>query len=140
MTLHLFYRLPLRLTVVLCAALSGTAAHATTVDDLLARYRSQGAQSFSTERAQQQWTQEILDPKTQESRSCITCHGRDLKKSGKHATTGKIIEPMAPSVNSQRLTDAKHIEKWFKRNCIWVLNRECTAQEKGDFLTFLQQQ
>lgn len=140
MTSRLFYRLPSRLTVMLCAALAGTAAHATAVDDLLAQYRSQGAQSFSADRAQQQWIQEFRDPKTHEARSCTTCHGKDFKKSGKHATTGKIIEPMAPSVNRERLTDAKHIEKWFKRNCTWVLDRECTAQEKGDYLTFLQQQ
>jgi hypothetical protein len=47
---------------------------------------------------------------------------------------------MAPSVNPQRLTDARKIEKWFKRNCEWTWGRACTIQEKGDILRFLQQQ
>jgi hypothetical protein len=47
---------------------------------------------------------------------------------------------MAPSVNSERLTDPKFIEKWFRRNCIQTLGRECTPQEKGDVLTYLRAQ
>ena len=31
----------------------------------------------------------------------------------------------------------KKIEKWFKRNCKEAWGRECTAQEKADFLTYL---
>lgn len=44
---------------------------------------------------------------------------------------------MKPAVNPERLVDAKKIEKWFLRNCKWTFGRECTAQEKGDFLTFI---
>ncbi|MEA3244387.1 MAG: DUF1924 domain-containing protein, partial [Pseudomonadota bacterium] len=33
--------------------------------------------------------------------------------------------------------DGKKIEKWFKRNCKWTLGRECTAQEKADFLAYI---
>jgi len=29
------------------------------------------------------------------------------------------------------------VAKWFRRNCKTVLGRECTAQEKGDILTYL---
>ena len=54
--------------------------------------------------------------------------------------TGKVIDPMAPSVNPKRFTDAKEIEKWFKRNCTWTVGRECTPQEKGDFLSYLRTQ
>jgi hypothetical protein len=54
--------------------------------------------------------------------------------------TGKRIEPMAVSVNPQRLGDMAKIEKWFRRNCKWTLGRACTAQEKGDLLSFLRQQ
>jgi hypothetical protein len=57
---------------------------------------------------------------------------------GKHAKTGKAIEPMAPSVNPKRLSDEKQIRKWFSRNCKWTLGRECTAQEQGDVLLYLQ--
>ncbi|TBR21868.1 MAG: DUF1924 domain-containing protein, partial [Candidatus Nitrosotenuis sp.] len=33
--------------------------------------------------------------------------------------------------------DPKFVEKWFKRNCKETLERECTPQEKGDFLAYL---
>ena len=69
--------------------------------------------------------------------TCGTCHGDDLSKVGKHYKTGKTIEPMAPSVNPERFTDVKKIEKWFRRNCNDAWGRECTAQEKGDVLKFL---
>jgi hypothetical protein len=48
-----------------------------------------------------------------------------------------VIEAMAPSVNPQRLTDAAKVEKWFGRNCKDVLERNCTAQEKGDYIQYL---
>jgi Domain of unknown function (DUF1924) len=50
---------------------------------------------------------------------------------------GKVVEPLAPSANPDRLTDRRDVEKWFKRNCKQVLGRECTAVEKGHFITFL---
>jgi len=52
--------------------------------------------------------------------------------------TAKRIEPMAPSVNPERLTDPAKIEKWFGRNCEWTIGRDCTTQEKADFLAFIQ--
>ena len=69
--------------------------------------------------------------------SCSICHTDDPTAMGKHAVTKKVIEPMAPSANSARFTNAAKVEKWFKRNCKDVLKRECTAQEKGDVLTYL---
>jgi len=51
-----------------------------------------------------------------------------------------VIDPMALSVNPERYTDPDKIEKWFLRNCKWTLGRECTAQEKGDVLTYLGSQ
>jgi hypothetical protein len=44
---------------------------------------------------------------------------------------------MAPAVNGVRFTRTGKVEKWFKRNCNDVLGRTCTAQEKGDVLTYL---
>ena len=44
---------------------------------------------------------------------------------------------MAVSVTPERFTDAAKVEKWFGRNCNTVLGRECTALEKGDFITYL---
>lgn len=84
------------------------------------------------------WTAEHNPPDAKEPRSCATCHTADLTKPGKQANTGKPIEPMAVSVNPQRLTDPAKVEKWFGRNCRWTLGRECTAQEKADFLAYIQ--
>lgn len=69
--------------------------------------------------------------------ACATCHGDSPKGHGKHAKTGKDIQPLAPAVNSERFSDAAKVEKWFKRNCGDVLNRPCTAQEKGDFMAYV---
>lgn len=69
--------------------------------------------------------------------SCSSCHTENPAASGKHAKTGKVIEPIAPSANAKRFTNPKKVEKWFKRNCNDVLDRVCTAQEKGDVLAYL---
>lgn len=69
--------------------------------------------------------------------SCASCHGNDPTATGKHAKTGKAIQPLAPSANPRRFTDPAKVEKWFRRNCKDVLGRVCTAQEKGDVLTYL---
>ena len=115
-----------------------TAAHANAVDALLKRYQSEGARNFDAATAERQWVQAVVDRKTGEERRCSSCHTENLKSSGKHATTGKVIDPLAPSVNPKRLTDVEHIEKWFTRNCKWTLGRECTSQEKGNFLVMIR--
>ncbi len=69
--------------------------------------------------------------------SCSTCHTENPTVTGKHTVTQKPIEPMAPSANPERFTNAAKVEKWFKRNCKDVMKRECTAEEKGDVLTYL---
>ncbi|MBB1126148.1 DUF1924 domain-containing protein [Thiospirillum jenense] len=74
------------------------------------------------------------------ARSCTSCHGHDLTQSGRHIKTGKVIEPLAPSVNPQRLTDPAKIEKWLTRNCNWTLGRECTATEKADLISYIKTQ
>lgn len=68
--------------------------------------------------------------------SCTTCHRSDPRSTGQ-TPAGKAIEPMAVSVNANRYTDPAKVEKWFKRNCTEVLGRECTPQEKGDWLSFV---
>lgn len=69
--------------------------------------------------------------------SCATCHTRDATKQGQ-SPAGKVIEPLAPSANPERFTDAAKADKWFDRNCKQVLGRTCTAQERGDFITWLE--
>lgn len=69
--------------------------------------------------------------------SCASCHSDNPSTLGKHAKTGKVIQPLAPSGDAERFTDTKKVEKWFKRNCNDVLDRVCTPQEKGDILSYL---
>lgn len=68
--------------------------------------------------------------------SCTTCHSKDPTKGGR-ARTGKPIDPLAPTANPERFTDTKFVEKWFGRNCNSVLGRDCSAQEKADFIAWL---
>lgn len=68
--------------------------------------------------------------------SCSTCHTTDPRQIGR-TRANKDIEPLDPAVNSRRFTDPAHVEKWFRRNCDDVLQRPCTAQEKGDFMTYI---
>jgi len=70
--------------------------------------------------------------------SCASCHTDNPKQAGR-TRVGKRIEPLAPVVNPERFTDAAKVEKWFRRNCMDVLQRECSAQEKGDFIAWLNQ-
>lgn len=69
--------------------------------------------------------------------SCASCHTPDPRAAGKHARTGKRIEPLAPAANPQRFMDAAKVEKWFRRNCSDVFARECSAAEKADLVRHL---
>lgn len=69
--------------------------------------------------------------------SCASCHTENPATPGKHAKTGKVIQPFAPAANADRFTDPRKVAKWFKRNCNDVLDRVCSPQEKGDVLTYL---
>lgn len=71
--------------------------------------------------------------------SCTTCHGIDPRAAGR-SRTGKSIEPMAVSVTPSRYQDPAKVEKWFKRNCVEVIGRECTAGEKSDWLAYMSSQ
>jgi len=71
-----------------------------------------------------------------ETPSCTTCHTADPTKAGQ-TRAGKDVAPMAVSKTPDRFTDAEKVEKWFTRNCQSVIGRACTAQEKGDFITFM---
>ena len=101
---------------------------------LLQEYQQTSKRAFSAQEGKLLWIEVAND------RSCTTCHSTSVKKMGKHKRTGKIIQPMSPTVNSERLTDTKKIKKWLLRNCKWTFGRECTAQEKGNILLWLSQQ
>ncbi len=108
-------------------------------ESLQQSYQDTGAGPFSAEAGASAWQQEHPADKAPLTRSCSNCHGTDLSQPGKHAKTGKTIKPMSPSSNAERLTDSKKVEKWFRRNCRWTLGRECTPQEKGDFISYINQ-
>ena len=105
-------------------------------EDLLAQYAAAAKGSgFSAARGEALHTQSFSGGKP-DTPSCTTCHGKDTRGAGR-TLTGKAIEPIAVSVTPTRYTDPAKVEKWFKRNCTEVLGRECTPQEKGDWLTFV---
>jgi hypothetical protein len=117
-------------------ALDYTAFASPAIDAEFAKFKAEGANNFSADQGKLNWNNVVIS-KEGEKRACVTCHGTDPNKSGLHATTQKIIEPMSLSVNPERFADIKKMEKWFKRNCEWAWSRECTAQEKGDILKYL---
>ncbi len=115
-------------------------AKAAVVDELLSGYQAKSGGLFSADTGAMMWKKKFPDPSGGQDRGCSSCHGADLRQTGKHVKTGKIIEAMAPSANAKRLTDIKFIEKWFLRNCKWAWGRECTAGEKGHLLMYLKAQ
>jgi hypothetical protein len=69
--------------------------------------------------------------------SCASCHGAPPLDAGRHASTGKRIDPLAPAANPAAFTDSARVDKWLRRNCKDVLSRECSAAEKADVLAYL---
>lgn len=104
------------------------------VESLLHEYQQQGAKTFDTSEGKKLWYRD------NDGRSCSNCHADSPLVSGKHVKTGKVIKPMAVSVNPERFGKRRKIEKWFLRNCKWTLGRECTAQEKVNVLSWLNSQ
>lgn len=126
----------LRLVAVFTFLFTVSCLHATEISDaMIAELSTLAERPFSVQAGLATWTTEQAN-----GRSCLSCHGDSLYAVGRHQKTGKLIEPMAPSVNLERLTDKRKINKWFLRNCKWTYGRECTAQEKGDILLWLSQQ
>lgn len=124
----------------LALVLSSSTLAASAVDTLLSAYRQQGATNFSASHGKFLWNQTMRPRGASTDRSCASCHTSDIHHNGRHAVTGKLIKPLAPSVLSRRLTNIRKVRKWLRRNCQWTRGRECTPQEKGDLLTYLKDQ
>lgn len=118
-------------TILLLAPLS---AAAETPQQILAKYQQQ-AGSASAARGEKFFFAKVANSKG-ETVSCTTCHTDNPKAIGK-TRANKAIDPLAPVANRERFTDPAKVEKWFKRNCRDVLERECTVQEKADFVAFM---
>jgi hypothetical protein len=117
-----------------CLALLSTPVFAETPQQILTAYQQQ-AGSASAARGEQFFHAKVNQPNG-EVASCTGCHTDNPKATGK-TRAHKPIEPLAPIANRERLTDPAKVEKWFKRNCKDVLARECSVQEKADFVAFL---
>lgn len=100
-----------------------------------AKVQNPGIRSFNADEGKRLFFSERVHTKKGENRGCTSCHTKDLGKAGR-TKAGKRIEPLSPSVTKDRFTESKKIEKWFKRNCKWTLERQCTAEEKGNLMTF----
>lgn len=106
-------------------------AFSATPQELLNAYEAQSTKGIPT-RGEQFFT-----AKHGKEWSCNSCHELPPNHNSKHVVTGKVIKPLSPNSNPDRLSDHAKVEKWFKRNCHDVLGRECSAQEKADVLSWL---
>jgi hypothetical protein len=103
---------------------------------LEARSADPGFKGFSAESGKKLFHSSHMHSKKKESRSCTKCHTKDPSRDGR-TNVGKKIEPISPAVTPKRFTDPKKVKKWFRRNCKWVLERECTPEEKGNYITYM---
>ena len=124
-----------RLIPALCLALWPLAGQAGSAADQIAAYEGEAGGPADPAAGQAMFRAEHTGGKP-DTPSCLPCHGSDLTKEGR-LRTGKVIAPMAPSVQPDRYTDPEKVEKWFGRNCTSVLGRECTVAEKRDLLAWL---
>lgn len=153
----------LKRLLVLCLGLtSALAVQADLPQQLLDSYAEQARAAdaafagFSAERGQSFYHAAHAQPDG-DSYSCASCHHEDPRReqfahhdkipcrachfpaeafTERHKIRRQLL-PLAPIVNPARFNDAQRAETWFKRNCEFVLGRECTRQEKGDLLTWL---
>jgi hypothetical protein len=124
-----------RAAALACLALSlSLGAFANAIQDnygVLARQENPAFTGFSALAGRALYTTQV------ETLSCASCHTDSPMAEGYDIKTKWMIFPLAPSVNARRLTDAANVEKWFNINCTDVFKRNCTAQEKGDFMAYL---
>lgn len=69
--------------------------------------------------------------------SCASCHTDNPANAGKHSETGKPIQPLSPVVNTKRFSDLQRVEENFTKHCQDIIGRDCTPQEKGNYITYL---
>ena len=132
----------MRILTLFIVSLLSLNAHAATSQTLMNSYLAQAKQEnpqfkeFSASRGEQFYHAKRAHSSGKQI-SCATCHTDNPMSVGAHAKTRKEIQPLAPNANKERFSDAAKVEKWFKRNCQDVLERACTAQEKGDFIAYV---
>lgn len=127
---------PFAAFVITLAATVAAPVSAGPREDLLAQYAAAAKSAgFSAARGETLHTKNFAGGKPNMP-ACTSCHGKDTHGPGR-TTAGKTIDAMAVSITPSRYTDSAKVEKWFRRNCNDVLGRDCTPQEKGDWLTYM---
>lgn len=123
---------------ILLAAFGAASLMAATpeFDAYMQQLQNSAAEPFSAVRGETLFTTAQIGKKG-EKIACTSCHSANLAQSGQNAVTGKMIDPLAPRANPARLSSVKEVQKWLRRNFKDVYNREGTAQEKGDVLTYI---
>ena len=104
-------------------------------EDIIAGFMAEGAGPGNAANGAAMYTKNYASGKP-DTPKCTTCHGATPQQGGQ-TRTGKAIDPMAVSRAPARFTDKKKVDKWFRRNCKGVIGRECTAQEKVDWIVYL---
>lgn len=121
-------------------ALFASSARAETPGQMLAAYRAEASQLSPGFQPSGQRGGEFFARRfniSEKMPACTACHTDTPAQAGRHAVTGKPIQPLAPSANGERFTDPAKVEKWFRRNCKEVVGRECGPGEKADFIAFV---
>lgn len=138
------YRLAVVAAIIilpLVALAAGNTERAAILADYAARARAAdpGFAGFSVQRGEALFRGSFTggDVRTP---SCMSCHTADPRQPGRNAKTGRPIDPVAVSVDPRRYTDAGQVDKHFTRDCKSVLGRDCTMQERGDYITFMMGQ
>jgi hypothetical protein len=125
------------LALIAILSVLAQAAHAETPNEILASIQQEAASTPGFQGSSAARGENFFKNRHGNDWSCSSCHTDNPAAAGKHAKTGKSIQALAPSANAERFTNPKKVEKWFKRNCNDVLDRACSAQEKGDVLSYL---
>ncbi|MDH5188647.1 MAG: DUF1924 domain-containing protein [Rhodospirillaceae bacterium] len=107
-------------------------------EDIIAGFTAEGAGAPNPDNGKMMFNKNYASGKP-DTPGCTTCHGSNPSQGGE-TRTGKPIDPMAVSKTPDRFTDKAKVDKWFLRNCQGVIGRECTAQEKVDFISFMMTQ
>ena len=69
--------------------------------------------------------------------ACASCHTTNPANPGKHIVTNKPIKPLAPAANPERFSNVDKVEKNFEKHCLEIIGRDCTAQEKGNYIAYM---
>ena len=110
---------------------------AATPAQFVAQYSAEAGAGFSADAARGRAFAARNHGVSEKLSSCFACHTDNPRVPGRHAVTGKAIDPLSPATQPERFTDAKKVEKWFKRNCKEVVGRACTPAENADFIQYV---